>query len=197
MIQSGDFIVHWTKTRFIRQLKKFFLILSLLVSFNTFSDIKNYPEAKIKAAYLYNFLRFVEWPVNQKSTSDICIYGVNKEYKSVFSSMATLSKQGKKLTIKFFEKDNEFQPLTDCQIIFITSEANSKTKNILDHLKNNQILTIGESDDFINQGGMINFIRVGNKIRFEINVDAIEQAELKISSKVLRIAERLFSKNHL
>ncbi len=150
-------------------------------------------EIKLKAAYLYNFLRFVEWPENTKLTSDICVYGIQENYKSAFNSMAALSKKSRKLNIKLLNVNDKLNNLNSCQIIFITAKADHKSKYILDYLKDKNSLTIGESPRFIQRGGMINFIRVSDKVKFEINDDAAKAVDLKIPSKVLRIAERLVS----
>ncbi len=172
------------------------LICNLLtVSVNAQAAEKEYSEAKIKSAYIYNFLRFTKWPSDVSKASDVCVYGHMNDYAAAFSAMATIRKAGKPLDIKFVNINNKLQELNKCQIIFITSAAVSKTSTILAYTKNSHSLTVGESDQFLEQGGMVNFIRKGNKIRFEINVNAYELAELKISSKVLRIAERLIKVN--
>jgi len=152
-------------------------------------------EIKVKAAYLYNFLRFVEWPDNRQYTADICVYGIHESYRPAFSSLATLPKQSQQLTIELFKDTDDLKSLNSCQIIFITDKAYYKSKAIFEHLKGGQVLTIGETTNFIKLGGMINFIRVEDKIRFEINPARAEAAGLKISSKVLRIAVRLVSMN--
>jgi uncharacterized protein DUF4154 len=150
-------------------------------------------EVKLKAAYIYNFLRFVEWPVNDDLNTNICVYGVKENYRSAFNSMSSLSKNSKKLDIKLLSVNEELNSLKFCQIIFITDKAEYKNKEILNHTKDSNSLTIGESPDFIQEGGMINFVRVKDKVKFEINIDAAKAADLKIPSKVLRIAERLVS----
>lgn len=151
-------------------------------------------EIKLKAAYIYNFLRFVEWPVNDNQTSNICVFGIKDIYASAFNSMAAISKQGEKLSITLFKITDDLNKLNACQLIFITDKAEYKSKAVLEYLKGSQALTIGESSDFINNGGMINFIRVKDKVRFEINPEAAEAEGLKISSKVLRIAVRLIGR---
>jgi YfiR/HmsC-like len=152
-------------------------------------------EVKLKAAYIYNFLRFVEWPLNDNLTTNICVYGIKDSYQPAFSSMASLSKKTRKLEIEQLDVNAEFNTLNSCQIIFITDKARNKSKAILEYLKDSNSLTIGESSDFIEKGGMINFIRVQDKVKFEINDDAAKAGGLKIPSKVLRIAERIVSVN--
>lgn len=150
-------------------------------------------EIKVKAAYLYNFLRFVDWPEEHPTHANICVYGINENYRSAFSSMATLSKKSQRITINMFPEDDDITKLSACQIIFITDSATHKSKAIFEQIKDHQSLTVGESDSFISNGGMVNFVRIKDKIRFEINHDVAKAAGLKISSKVLRIAERVIN----
>lgn len=172
-------------------------LVALLQSNIARSEENNSLEIKVKAAYLYNFLRFVEWPEKNSSISNICVFGVKKDYQSAFSSMVSISKKTKKIKIDFFNIDENINKLSSCQIIFVTEKASDKSKTLIEHLKSegdNHSLTVGESYDFINKGGMINFVRIKDKIRFEINQDATNNAGLKISSQVLRIAERVINK---
>lgn len=175
----------------LRRTFTLFLISNLLFSQASQATENSSLEIKLKAAYIYNFLRFVEWPTNENLTSNICIYGIKENYRSAFNAMSTLSKKTKKLHIKLLGTNEELNILKTCQLIFITDLADYKTKDILDFIKNGNNLTIGESSKFIQQGGMINFIRVKDKIKFEINAEAVKAANLKIPAKVLRISERL------
>jgi YfiR/HmsC-like len=178
------------------------IVIALLIMIGLFQNTVAFAteskslEVKIKAAYLYNFLRFVEWPKDDLQTSNICVYGIKDSYQAAFSSMATITKQNQKLSITQYNISDDLESLTSCQIIFITDKAAHQSKAVLDYVKGSHSLTIGESSEFIKNGGMINFIHVKDKIRFEINPDAAEAAGLKISSKVLRIAERLIGLNN-
>ena len=181
-------------------LKKILILLFIIASLQNNivrSEESEALETKVKAAYLYNFLRFVQWPENVKLESNICVFGVKESYRSAFSSMVAISKKTKKIKIDFFKSDEEVNKLSTCQILFITEKASNKSIALIEYLKSNEghhILTVGESEEFINNGGMINFIRIKDKIRFEINQDAANNAGLKISSQVLRIAERVINK---
>ncbi len=178
---------------FLRYSCVYYLTLTCILmsaSINIQGAEKKYFEGRVKAAYIYNFLRFIKWP-NEKRFINVCVYGYRADYDSAFSSMATLIEASKLLEIKIVKIIDSLQALDNCQTIFITSAAASHTHKILAYAKDSHSLTIGESEQFLEQGGMINFIHVGDKVRFEINVDAYKQAQLEISSKVLRIAERL------
>ncbi len=187
------------KTSCLRYSYLFYFILTCILmtaSGNTIGVEKEYSEARIKAAYIYNFLGFTRWPSSIVIDINVCVYGGTKDYNSAFSSMTAIVKAGKPLGIKFVGISDKLHSLNGCQIIFITRSAKSNTRKILSYTKDSHSLTVGESDDFLEKGGMINFVRKGDKIRFEINVAAYETAELRISSKVLRIAERLIAAKH-
>ncbi len=174
------------------------LICSMLtVSVTAMAAEKISSEARIKAAYIYNFMRFTRCPSEDSKSNNVCVYGYKDDYDAAFRAMTTLRKAGKAIGIRFVDIDNELPDLNKCQIIFVTSAAISKTSTVLTYIKDSHSLTVGESDQFLEQGGMVNFIRRGNKIRFEINVTAYEMADLKISSKVLRIADRLLKENKI
>jgi len=154
---------------------------------------KNYSESKIKTALIYNILHFVEW-----SSKDlvICVYDPNEDYVSSFKAVPSSTKSGKHLDIKLVHSNDSFQLQNNCHVAFITSEVSDKnTREILSDAKIHHILTIGETSQFIKQGGMVNFIRKDLNIKFEINAFAAEQVDLKISSQVLRIADRVYTES--
>jgi len=150
---------------------------------------KAYSESVVKAALIYNILHFIEWPTKDL---EICIYGANEQDVSSFNLFPSSTKAGNALLVTFLHKNGTLLIPDTCQIIFITGEAKINTRQFLAKTKNPQSVTIGESRQFIKQGGMINFVHKGSNIRFEINADAFKKAGLIISSQVLRIADRVY-----
>jgi len=145
-------------------------------------------EYQIKAAFIYNFIKFIEWP-NQKAfdTFNICILG-----KDPFGEAIDILK-GKRVKgwkIKILRM-NSLEKAESCQVIFISPSEASSLKEILSFFKNKPILTISEIPGFIEKGGIINFIIINNKIRFEINDKVAREGGLKISSKLLRLARKV------
>ena len=173
---------------------KILLTISLMIGsilVGNASTIENSAmEIKLKAAYLYNFLRFVEWPSDSKNIN-VCLYGSPENYQAVFSSIPQYTQTGSEFIVKTIKLGNALGNLENCRIVFVTALAKSDTLSVLAYLNDKHSLTIGEFDSFIENGGMINFVRVEDKLRFEINNSAAERAGLKISSKVLRIATRI------
>jgi len=146
-------------------------------------------EYQIKAAFLYNFANFVEWPDGAFSDeiSPIVLVVLGKDpFGIILKSAEGKTIKGRKLIIKRFEAlpDLEF-----CHILFISSSEKYNMENILSKLNHFGVLTVGDTDSFTQMGGVINFIKVDNKVRFEINLNAAKAASLEISSKLLSLAK--------
>lgn len=169
-----------------------FLSLSTRIAFSI-EDLE-FPEAKIKIAYLINFMRFVEWPEESSLNKQICIIGYKREYHDVIKTLSNQSVGNNDFVIKEYSDKEELQDLRSCRIIFITSNANHRQKIVAHTIRGENILTVGESDGFAQHGGMINFIDRNHTIRFEINLDAINETDLIVTSKILRIADRVIRK---
>ncbi len=149
-----------------------------------------YPEEKVKAAFLYNFLRFVSWPDEPLDEYNVCTYGLPAENEAVFGSIAKI-KTDRRLAVSFVQIDDSLEKLDNCQLVYIVTKDEERVKAVLRRMQDRDSLTIGEAPEFLEMGGMIRFVPIADKIRFEINVDATEKAGLKISSNVLKIAVRL------
>lgn len=145
-------------------------------------------EYQVKAAFLYQFFKFVEWPPEafHATNQTICIGVVNSgPMASVLRFVEGKEAKGRRVVVKRFKEPEE---LEFCHILFISSEMEGRMTEILDRLKGTSTLTVSDIDGFARRGGMINFITVENKIQFEINVEAAERAKLQISSHLLRLA---------
>ena len=147
-------------------------------------------EYEVKTAYLYQFGKFVEWPeemlVRAGDVFSICTLGLDPFGSLLDQTIAERSVQGKKVVAKRLASVND---ALNCNILFISSSEQSRLEEILKVLQGKSILTVGDMRDFIRQGGMINFQIVQNKVRFEINLPAVERANLKVSSQLLKVAE--------
>ena len=147
------------------------------------------PEYLIKAAYLYNFTKFVEWPPeafrDNLYTINLFILGTDP-FGGALDSIKNKTVQGRRLNIKHV---NHIEEISGCHILFISSSEKDNLGYILRALKNSTILTVSEIERFAQRGGVINFILVENKIHFEINPDAAQQSGLRIGSQLLRLAK--------
>jgi hypothetical protein len=148
-------------------------------------------EYQLKAAFVLNFAKFVEWPPAAFAKDDSpIVLGILGE--SPLGSVLEQTIQGKKVNSRELEvtKLPSTAGATNCHILFIGTSDKARLPEILKGLGRASVLTVGEADGFTESGGMINFVRQGNKIRFQINEAAAKSAGLKISSKLLSLAAR-------
>jgi hypothetical protein len=166
------------------------LLLGLIISFGFKGLAQEQPsEYQIKAAFLFNFAKFVEWPPQAFSDTNAPIV-IGVMGKNVFGTDLEKTIRDKTVNNRHF-KFIEIAPggeATHCHILFISPSEKDNLSKIVDGLHNASVLTVSELDQFIKAGGMINFTIEDSKIRFQISDDAAKKAGLKISSKLLSLA---------
>ncbi len=143
-------------------------------------------EYQVKAAFLFNFARFVEWPPQTFRTvvdpMSICVLGPNPFGRALDEAVSGKSIEGRKFIVR---QVTDITQTGNCQILFI----GAREKKVLQNAALVGVLTVGESEGFTAGGGVIGFRLEGGKVRLEINVDAAEQRKLRISSKLLSLAQ--------
>jgi len=152
-------------------------------------DLQGADEYQVKAAFLFNFARFVVWP-NRKFTEPDSPLIIGVMGNDPFGGMLEEAAQDKRIddrsvTIRHVESMEE---LRKCHILFVCRSEIDRLGPILSEVRGENVLTVGESDNFISRGGIINFVMIGNTVRFEINGGAAKRAGLKISSKLQQLA---------
>jgi YfiR/HmsC-like len=156
---------------------------------NVFPQAREASEYQIKAAFLYNFAKFIEWPPEKSRGADhpmkICIVGDDPFGSVLDESIKDKTIGGRRLVVQRLKMG---QNVKDCQVAFISSSEKTHARTFLEGLKGASVLTVGDTEGFAALGGVINFTMEENRVRFEINVDAAERAHLKISSKLLSLA---------
>lgn len=147
-------------------------------------------EYRIKAAYLYNFAKFVEWPAqsftNAQSPLVIGVFGKNP-FGGELQAIARDHKiNDRPIMIKAVTTVAEADKV---HLLFFSAAEDGVVAQTLAALKGAGVLTVGESEKFFAAGGMINLVREGDKVRFEINDAAAEREGLKISAQLLKLAK--------
>ena len=138
-------------------------------------------EYRVKASYLYNFVKFIEWPTAARSGPvTVCIAGRNPFGTVLDDTIRGEVVRGRPLTARVI-----LEPDAGCQVLFIPGGA---TGAYLRSARGTPTLTVGETGDFLASGGIINFVKDGPYVRFAINTDAAEQAQLQVSSRLLQLA---------
>jgi hypothetical protein len=147
-------------------------------------------EYHVKAAFLYNFAKFVEWPSQAFKTPQdpiaVCVLGHNPFGNTLEEVIRGKSIEGRALA---FRQVADAEEARACQILFVSSSEGKRFRSLYGNLKPEGILTVGEAQGFAADGGVINFKLDGGHVRFEINVDAAEHEQLRISSKLLSLAQ--------
>jgi hypothetical protein len=151
-------------------------------------------EYRIKAAFLYNFARFVEWPTDRSTneadpTLTIAVLGEDPFGPVLDATVEGKLVQGKKLRIKRFRSFAEV--IGRCDVLFISTSEKKSLPAILARLRGRSILAVGETEDFLDHGGMIEFQIRGGAVRFDVNLAAAEQAGLHLSSQLLKVASKV------
>ncbi|MFQ5605162.1 MAG: YfiR family protein [bacterium] len=181
---------------------KVFRIILLFFVFSSATHAQNLRRARvteyqIKAAFLYNFAKFVDWPkeVVEDTTQPLIIGILGRDpFGSDLDEMiAGKTVKGKKIVIKRFDKIEDWE---FCHLLFISSSERRRMKKNLAILREFNVLTVGETPDFAVNGGVIRLFNQNNKVRFAINIEAAERSHLKISSRLLNLARIVENSNH-
>ncbi|MFN0151064.1 MAG: YfiR family protein [bacterium] len=146
-------------------------------------------EYEIKAGFLFNFVKFVEWPGEAFAAGDSTIVvGVlgNDPFGDAINALEGKTASGRRIAVRRYTKPEE---ASSAHVLFISDSETKALPAIFKTLASGNALTVGDSDGFTEAGGVIRFYQKKNKMRVEINTAAAERAALKISSKLLNIAD--------
>ena len=209
-------------------------ILVILILFAAFvspamtANSADSSEYQIKAAFIYNFMKFIEWPKEtagkddgdenskepkaDKEENEPIVIGVvgDNLFGKAFEPLMKKKINDRKLVIQKFECIEKYKnkaknkakykeeymaeygkALKKCYVLFFHAEKDQNYHDIVKLVRDSNILTVGDMKDFAPKGGVIGFVVEKNKVRFEVNLAAAKRANLKISSKLLRLAKRV------
>lgn len=146
-------------------------------------------EYLIKAAFLYNFAKFVEWPSpvsgDRTAPLGVCIIGQDR-FGDALGTLKNKTVEGRPISVRKGVKPDEADR---CHIFFISTSEKENLPQILKTIRGAPVLTVGDTEGFARSGVMINLVPIGNRIGFEINLSAVEATPLKISSKLLKLGK--------
>ncbi len=147
-------------------------------------------EYQIKAAFLFNFVQFVEWPAaafpDANAPIAIGILGDDPFGTVLDQTVHGETIRNRKLVI---QRSRRVQDLKDCHLVFISTSEKGRLAEILASLQTATALTVSETESFARHGGVINLYLEGNKVRFEINPGAAQRQGLRISSQLLKLGK--------
>ena len=147
-------------------------------------------EYELKAAFLFNFAKFVEWPssafANPQSAFLVCVLGPDPFGSALDDALLRHSIQGHAVALLRMKRTVD---IVGCQILFVPASERNRLPEVIAKLRGQYVLVIGENEDFASSGGVIQFALEQNHIRFLINTDAADRSGLKFSSKLLALAK--------
>jgi len=173
-------------------------------------------EREVKAAFLYNFTKFVEWPAEKMGdANEPVVVGLigSKDFVKALEPIIQKKINNRNITLKYFasyeklkkpqEADEEqwnqkIETLKSCHLLMFCGDDSvgiEAAGEIIKALRDSPVLTVGEEDDFLESGGMINFLMEDKKVRFEISAVAAKKGKLKISSQLLRLAKKVIEED--
>jgi hypothetical protein len=145
-------------------------------------------EYQVKAAMLFNIAKFVEWPEGTfGSPAEPIIIGILGEnpFESALDAARDRKVGGRKIQLRHF---TSVEDVTGCHILFISRSEKRNLSAILRVLRETTVLLVGDTEEYAQQGGMINFVLQNETVTLEINVDALNRVGIKINSRLLNIA---------
>jgi hypothetical protein len=166
------------------------LLLALLLAAQGSSLPQGLPqnEYEVKAAFLYNFTRFIEWPADQTSQRDEFVIGIIGEdpfQESIAELTEGKTVAGKPIVIRRFAS---IESLTHCHILFVSGSEEKRLGPLLDAVHGTGVLTVSDIRGFTGRGGMISLFLDRRRVRFAVNTEALAASQLKVSSKLLALA---------
>lgn len=186
------------RPRLLRRLKApiaLLLLCALLAGAGTLSAAPAAPAAtpeyQVKAAFLYNFLKFVEWPGDAAGTPGTISLGIlgRDPFGDALDAVHGKVAKGRKVVVLHFRSLEEVK---GCDLLFICASEKGRLSQTLKLANNSRMLTVADQDGFCEAGGMINLVFVKNRVGFEVNVAAASRSKLRISSQLLKLARNVF-----
>jgi hypothetical protein len=164
--------------------------IGLLLAFLALAPVSTAQEVseeyKLKAAFVFRFPQFVDWPaaaLDGRPAVEYCVWSPNPFGPVLHDLVAGETLAGRPLAVR---EVNAPSQIATCHVLFVRGEG--PAGNVIDRIGQQPILTVGESPRFLDDGGIIQLIRADNRIRFNINLAAAKRAGLRLSSQLLRLA---------
>ena len=150
-------------------------------------------EYQVKAAYLLNFTRYVDWPSESYGAPGapltVCVLGRDPFGEILDATMQGKTTHGRPVSVRRIQSSGG---ASGCHLVFVSQETWQNQRQLLEGLETKGILTVGETDEFAQRGGVIGFVIQEETVRFVVNTDARDRAGLRISSRMLSLAAAVY-----
>ncbi len=167
------------KSRLVRVLSVLAIVTCASGSYGQQRD-----ERAVRAAYVFNLTKYVQWP-QEKSELIIGFIGSPTTGEKLRELLEGKSSESRSIHVVLVSPEED---LPKCAILYFTDPPPKKLRTLLDKPENRGILTVGETDSFVREGGMVGLVKVRDQIQIQVNLEATQQAGVKISSRLLNLA---------
>jgi hypothetical protein len=151
-------------------------------------------ENQVKAAFIYNFAQFVEWPddafLGNGAPFVIGVLGDGGLHGELERTLKGKTAGGREFSVRYFARVSD---ITRCHILFVGAAEQARAAEVIQKVARQGTLTVGDFDGFTASAGVVRFLTEDNKLRFEVNIDAANDERLRVSSKLLKLA-RIYNK---
>ncbi len=146
-------------------------------------------QQRVQAAFLYNFLKFCIWP--EAAEGPLVIGTFREAPDAALCAVAGKTAGGRPVAVRRVDSLAEARA---CQLLFVPDGSRERLEGLFAGLAGRPVLTVGETEDFARLGGIIGLVRSGDRLRFEVNLDAARDAGLELSSQLLKLASIVWQK---
>ena len=175
-------------------IKRLFLAAALLTAPLALAQADGAAETQIKAVFLYKFGGFVEWPMGAFQRPDspftIGVLGAEAVAADLEQVVAGRAVQGRPIFVRRLRRG---EPFSGLHVLFVGRAEAARMAEILVAAKGQPLLIVTESEDALSHGSMINFVAVGDKVRFDVALPQAERGQLRISARLLAVARKVIS----
>ena len=159
-------------------------IFSLISLFAPLLSAQLKDESAVKAALVFNLTKYVEWP-HQSQALTIGFVGDGPMGETLQKVLDGKTSESRPIRVLLFPSDGQ---LEQCNILYIAQSSPNKIRAAIDKVRNKGVLTVGDSDSFARNGGMVGLVRTGDQVQIQVNLEATEESQLKISSRLLNLS---------
>ena len=164
-------------------------LLCLAAAIPTCAQAPPLVEYQVKAAFLLNFVKFIEWPPeafqSERAPITLCVFGHDPFDSALDDIIRGRTVNNRAILAR---RINELRDLKSCQLVFVSAAEDKRLPEVLNSLKDTSAIVVGEGESFAERGGGIQFFLEDNRLRFAVNVEAVQKARLRLSSKLLALA---------
>ena len=177
----------------MNSLVRFFIALIILLGLDARLCLADIEEGQIKTAYVFNFIKFTDWPDSSGPDNrlTLCVVGSN----ALGGALATLNDRmvgDRKLHVVYYNSDDA--NLSSCQAVFIGEAVQNRFISIIQSLRDSPILTISDIDSFAEMGGCIGLRYQENRVVFEVNLTSVQKLRLRLPGQLLNLASKVYRK---